>query len=181
MAQIVGWVGFSGSFSLAPAGAFLGIPTESTIFAPSAGRSAVRPGRRELGRLEAFETKIASKGAYTGRVGYTHPTLAVRLRPTPSNPPDLSQGQGQPAPPAPSPPPTHMTPTVPPTPGDRSGARPASAIPAKPPSPRRSSTITRPGSTIRWRGGFCRRTRWAIRMMSIGTSMSATTRSTTLI
>jgi len=29
---------------------------------------------------------IADKGAYTGRVGYTHPTAALRLRPTPDRP-----------------------------------------------------------------------------------------------
>ncbi len=45
---------------------------------------------RSGGRVRAPSlADIADKGAYTDRVGYTHPTLAVRLRPTatPADPP----------------------------------------------------------------------------------------------
>ena len=61
-------------------------PDSAADLAPVVGCSPAlenRPGRRVRAPSLA---DIVDKGALTGRVGYTHPTLAVRLRPTPGGP-----------------------------------------------------------------------------------------------
>ena len=47
---------------------------------PTPDGRLIRRGPRRL------KTDIEDKGAFTGRMGYAHPTDALRLRPTPVNP-----------------------------------------------------------------------------------------------
>jgi len=58
--------------------------------APDPALSLGVPQPLKIDRAGGFEAPsladIADKGALTGRVGYTHPTPAVRLRPTPGGP-----------------------------------------------------------------------------------------------